>query len=156
MAGITGPAHSGRKSTGYDDSAWSVGTTKGFCGSVAHSMEWLVYETEVPTGWLLHVRLFEYCQGLRGALRLLPDLSEIQRDHLVSAEDPIIGFIFSFCATTNGTMTGSSWKPYLSLRCTPSLTLQGLLATGPDGRQQCLWKQWSAQLTTLCKITSAV
>ena len=63
---------------------------------------------------------------------------------------------FSFCATTNGTMTGSSWKPYLSLRCTPSLTLQGLLATGPDGRQQCLWKQWSAQLTTLCKTTSVV
>ena len=63
---------------------------------------------------------------------------------------------FSFYATTNGTMTGSSWKPYLSLRCTPSLTLQGLLATGPDGRQQCLWKQWSAQLTTLCKTTSVV
>ena len=63
---------------------------------------------------------------------------------------------FSFCATTNGTMTGSSWKPYLSLRCTPSLTLQGLLATGPGGRQQCLWKQWSAQLTTLCKTTSVV
>ena len=63
---------------------------------------------------------------------------------------------FSFCATTNGTMTGSSWKPYLSLRCTPSLTLQGLLATGPDGRQQCLWKQWSAQITTLCKTTSVV
>ena len=35
-------------------------------------------------------------RDLRGALRLLPNISEIQRDHLVSAEDPIIGCIFPF------------------------------------------------------------